>query len=175
MIKHLKDLNFKLIVVLMIFTFFIACGDNQEGSKEKKSKQGTIIKESTFKVTPLQSEVYSKDEHVSVTISDILNLERLGITSSDLLDYNIYLYVHPLNADGWWRQNPATANTKWTAQAYLGGEGEFSAKDGEVFQVVAFLAKQHLRMPEKVNQLRILRDMDGVYIISEIRTMTVRR
>jgi hypothetical protein len=165
--KHQKALTFKFIVIFGVFTLFIACGADQ------KESQGTVIKESTFKVTPLQAEVYSKDEHVSVTISDILNLEKLGLSSGDLLDYNIYLYVHPLNADGWWRQNPATANTKWTAQAYLGGIGQYSAIDGEVFEIAALLAGQ--TPPDRVANLGILREMTDIHLISEIRQMTVRR
>jgi len=177
--RSTKDLILRLLIITVVLSGLMGCGSPGESSpgetakKEETSQKAAVIKESTFKVTPLQAEVYSKDEHVRIKVSDILNLEELGISSADLLDYQIFLYVHPLNGGGWFRQNPVAASTKWTANAFLGGIGPHTATDGESFQVAAFMANQSL--PGEVMEPRILRDMEGVHMISEIRTMTVRR
>jgi hypothetical protein len=175
-----KKLKMLSIICIMGVIVFSGCGSEEPNPETKggapplqPAPKESVVKKVEFNITPLHSEVYSKDEQVRATISDVLDIDKIGIASEDLLDYSIYLYVHPLNSDGWWRQNPVPPTTEWTAQAYLGGLGQYSAKDGEKFQIIAVLSKQP--PPEKVKQIRLLREIENLYFISELRTMTVRR
>lgn len=135
--------------------------------------QIALAKDSKFKVCDIQIDHFSKDEHVTITICDTLDLTRLKIDEENLLDYNIYLYVHPLNAEGWWRQNPSLATKYWTAQAYLGGIGQNSATHNEVFQIVAVISTE--TPPEKVNKLKLLKLVNNLHVETTVRSITVKR
>jgi len=107
-----------------------------------------------------------------------------------LLDYNIYLYVHPLDHRTYWeRQGQAPATVKWMAQANLNlGVRFIPINDGDGFQIIAVLVKQSSSvtiseakknisdtLPEKVRNLRELRKLEGVHFVSEIRTVIFKR
>ena len=120
------------------------------------------------------AEVFSGAEHFSITARGTLDFEKYGLPQDlDLFDYEIYLLVHPMKADGWWSQNLATARHEWEAQAYLGGVKDDSAKDGERFEVMAVLASG--RLADKYDKPRSFLKEAGVFRITEIKTVVARR
>lgn len=123
---------------------------------------------------PGTAEVVSSAAHFSITVKGVLDQSKYNLPKElKLLDYQIYILVHPLAADGWWRQNPATARKDWEAQAYLGGIGQHSAKDGERFEIVAVLAKGRLR--DKYDRLQTVVKESDTFQISEVKTLITRR
>lgn len=155
----------------------------EDGIRQSNFIEG--IKEIPFKVTPLLFEVHSKNEPVIVTINDTLEPEKLGM-QDDLLDYSIYLYVHPLDIGYWYRQNPASPQEKWTSQAnlslyWVNEAGGFlsrrTVRNGWGFEIIAVLIKQSLSktLPEIVFNLEDLIKVKGVHVVSEIRTAIVKR
>lgn len=167
----------ELVIFVSITLLIILIGCNSRSAR----------KEEPFNVTPLHFEV----DTTIVTISDILNLEDLKIYSGDLFDYSIYLYVRPMNKPDWIRQGPAAAALKWVAQADLddldveyGSEihmfvssPHLPIKNGEGFQIIAVLVKQSSSemLPQHVESLGALRKLEGVHIISEVRTAIFRQ
>jgi hypothetical protein len=200
--KVSKNLRLRFFILMVVFGILMGCGSiasqpdtakkeqqiqENIGDKQKvRQATGTYTKEIPFKVTPLRFEVYSD----IFTICDTLNLENLNIAPGDLLDYNIYLYVHPLDHRTYWeRQGPAAASVKWMAQADLKvGRRIIPIRDGNGFQIIAVLVRQSLSvtddeakknisdtLPGTVRNLGELRQLEGVHIISEVRTAIFRR
>lgn len=170
--RVLKNLKLVIFVFITLSTIFFGCESRPDKNEEP------------FKVTPLHFDVYSN----IVTICDILNLEDLKISPGDLFDYSIYLYVRPLNKTDWIRQGPAAAALRWIAQADLEAKSHrapFSPispiyipiRDGEGFQIIAVLVKQSFsdKLPADIVSLGDLKKMEGVHIISEVRTAIFRR
>lgn len=118
--------------------------------------------------------VVSGAEHFSITVKGFLNKKKYRLPENiDLFDYQIYIFVHPLMADGWWRQNPATARVNWEAQAYLGGTGRYSAKHGERFEIIAVLSKGTLQ--NKYDRPKTILKEAGTFRISDVKTVVTNR
>ena len=121
-----------------------------------------------------ETKVCSKVEHFSITVKGKLNRAKSKIpTDVDLLEYEIRIFVHPVNGEGWFRQNPGEALENWTAQAYLGGEEQYSAKHGEHFQVLAVLTKASLG--KEYSQRRGILQEPDTYAISQPKTVITLR
>ena len=114
-----------------------------------------------------RGEIYSTEKHVSITVRG-----RIENFSNELKKANIYVLVQPLKAEGIWIQKPRVpASERWKANAYLGGIGEDSAKNGDQFYIIAVATPQKLKY--KYNTIQELPDNNNY--ISEPITLTVRR
>jgi len=169
----------------------IGCDSFKETKKNSETNSAANeegIKEKEFEASPQAFEVYAKNNPFIVTIHDTLDLDKLKISRNDLLNYNIYLYVHPLDVDYWYRQSPSIAEEKWTAQAnlslewssnniYSGYLSNREVKNGQGFQIIAVMMKQSLSktLPEIVQNLEDLTKVKGVHIVSGIRTTIVKK
>jgi hypothetical protein len=154
---------FNINPVLVFICLFIALWGCQ-------SNEMTIVSIDT----PDEAEVFSHQEHFSITVKGMIDREKYNLPKDlDWLAHQIHIFVHPLQAEDWWRQNRATARDSWVAQAYLGGAGQYSAKDNERFEIVAVLTKEALN--EKYNDLQGILSEPNTYRISEIKTVVTRR
>lgn len=123
---------------------------------------------------PDAAEVFSQQEHFSITVKGVIAPGKHGLPKDlDWLTYQIHIFVHPLPAEGWWRQNRATARNDWEAQAYLSGAGQYSAKEKERFEIVAILTKESLN--DKYDSLQSIIAEPNTYQISEIKIVITRR
>jgi hypothetical protein len=104
-----------------------------------------------------------------------LNFDKYDLPSDIVLDnHKLYIFVHPLTTERWYRQPSATISRDWQAVVYLGGRGQHSAKEGERFEVVAFLTDVDLQ--REYNSIREITQGEGkVYRISEIITIITHR
>jgi hypothetical protein len=118
--------------------------------------------------------VFSKDEHFNIYVRGQLDSIKYNFLGKlNMVDYRIYIFVHPLNADGWWKQNKAEATNPWVAQAYLGGTGQYSAKNGEMFQIIAVITKEDLH--DKYETRQEIINLKNTFEISPVKIVLIRR
>ena len=91
----------------------------------------------------------------------------------DLSEYDVLIAVEPKNSEGVFPNKPKPARAQWEVDAFLGGVGEFSAKDGERFDIVAILTRSSLG--EKYGRFEALSKLSDTYQISTIKTISVER
>lgn len=126
------------------------------------------------RITPIAFTTETEDERVSTIIKDTLDLLKLKLSKENLAGYKIIPYVNSLNAiNFWFRQDPVNASADWSAEAYLGGTGQYSAKNGEVFRVAYVLTKNEL--PAQINSLSELERNYAIIHLPQMRTITIKR
>lgn len=126
------------------------------------------------RITPIAFTLETEDERVITIIKDTLDLSKLNLSKENLAGYKIIPYVNSLNAiNFWFRQDPVNASVNWSATAYLGGSGQYSAKNGEVFRVAYVLTKNEL--PSQINSLSELERNYTIINLPRMRTITIKR
>jgi len=126
---------------------------------DKKNKAEIIIDEP-------KGEVFSTEEHVKITVEG-----RINNFTQEWRGSRIYILVKPLETEGFYTQHQFPAAEEWTAIAYLGGTGEYSAKHNEQFFIYAVLTENSLE--SRYNSLDELPEKNTV--ISEPVKLRVSR
>ncbi|MFO1092253.1 MAG: caspase family protein [Planctomycetaceae bacterium] len=120
------------------------------------------------------SPVSSSDEHVVVQVyGHCTEAEQPNVDGVPRSDWKLYLLVRSLNETPWHVQSEIPLQGDWTAQAFLGGRGEYSAANGELFNVVAIRSKK--RLEGELNDYSGLLTNGEVVLVSGPKTMVVKR